>query len=412
MTKIKTCSLTNERKELAVTNHIRTAKKHIERIADVLPQHEDSLENFTYEEGKMGLSLFYCYFAQYTGEDRYFQLAEEYFDKAVSLTKMSSKYKTIYKTDSIDCHFSNLGRFLEFAKKNEFLDMDTNIYLKEVDDVMYDLMKNKIKAGDIDLSSGAMAAGHYFLNRFNSNSLLRSPLEDLILGLEKNANKDEDGDYYWTAPILADNIYLGLSHGSAMIVSFLVAMHENEILPDKCKELIIPAVNFIFKHQRQQERGLFPLILGDEIEPKQFSQCYGDLGTAYSLFRAISVIRDEKLECRVSCVLDKCIERKREDGLTWDASIYYGASGLAALFDKIYRLSAEQKYETAADYWYKQILTYSKCESGVVGYCSMLRSTEEFWNVSFGWGVIGVGISLMKYVRKDLPSLDGLIMTM
>ncbi|CAA9285619.1 MAG: hypothetical protein AVDCRST_MAG56-4228 [uncultured Cytophagales bacterium] len=387
------------------------AEEHVERIAAALPRVAHHLTNYTYEEGLLGLCLFYCYYARYTGDDRHYQAAERYLDQALALVDPKN-YRKVYKTDSLDCHLSNLGRFLEFAVRNGFLDMDTNQYLKNVDEVLYGLMEGKIAAGDVDLGSGAMAGGHYFLSRLASTQTVTPCLERLVAGVAETAVADEQGDYFWRAPSLKNRVYLGLSHGSAMVLSWLAAVAGQGIAAERCAQISRPAVAFVLKHQREQPNGLFPLMLGEQPGPTQFSQCYGDLGVGYGLFRAAQLLDDPHLRHHALTVLEACTRRTYEDRLTGDSSICYGASGLAAVFDKLYRLSTDARFAQRAGYWYEQIPRYFRNggNGDFGGYYSILPGANGLWHTSFSWGMIGTGISLMKQARPDLPPLDGLLM--
>ena len=390
------------------------AEEHIERIAAALPGAARHLTNYTYEEGVLGLCLFYCYYARYTGDDRHYLTAERYLDQALALVD-PKHFRKAYKTDSLDCQLSNLGRFLEFARRNEFLDMDTNAYLAGTDEVLYGLMLGKLRAGDVDMSSGALAAGHYFLARLQSTAAVVPCLERLAAGMAETAGTDADGDLFWRFPIMDNHVYLGVSHGSAMVLAFLAALAERDIAPGQCRGIIRPAAAFVLKHQRDQPKGLFPIRLGDKPEPTQFSQCYGDLGVGYGLFRAAGVWPDPALAQRAAAVLDACAGRTRADRLTADAGLYYGAAGVAATFDKLYRLGAGPACHAAADYWYGQITACARPAPGdddpFGGYRSGVPQASPMWHTSFGWGMIGTGISLMKYVRPNLPPLDGLLLT-
>jgi lantibiotic biosynthesis protein len=191
-------------------------------------------------------------------------------------------------------------------------------------------------------------------------------------------------------------------------------MYELGIRPDTCLRLSRAGADFVLAHRRQQPLGLFPLVLGDDEDEKQFSQCYGDLGPSYGLFRAAQLLPEHThLQAQSRDVLLRCAQRTQADNCTPDGTITYGAAGLAAVFDKLFRLSHDPIYEAAANHWYESILAYVHPDKP---YAHMLNRfghdpNTEFMQISFGWGIIGVGIALMQYHDKSLPPLDGLIMT-
>lgn len=379
----------------------------IQQIAASIPAQAHHCTTFTVQEGWLGLCLFYCYLARFTGDEAHFDQAGIYFDKALPLIG-PQHYTKRFATDSYDSQLAGFGKFIAFAVHHDFLDTDALSYLPTTDEVLIRLMQTKISAGDFDLWSGALATGHYLLQRPNADAQHRQALADIVLGLEKNAQSDPaSGGLYWPAPSLKNRVYLGISHGSAMIMSFLAAVYEQGIEPDRCGELIRKATRFVQSKQRDYPNSLFPDQRNDQPAPTQFSQCYGDLGVGYGLFRANQVLNDPTLGHLTDAVLRNCTERTVELGLTADASITYGASGVAAVFDKLWRLSDNSLYEASANYWYAHIPDYADQANAFAGFDCMIAGVSDATRLSFGWGVIGEGISLMKFLRKELPPLDG-----
>lgn len=387
-----------------------TIETQISNITAALEDKEEFIHSASYEIGLLGLSLYYCYYAKYTGDESYYGKAEEYLVKGLSALDLPN-FKRLYASDSLDSHLAHIGRFLEFSKRQNFLDMDTQEYLQDLDKTLSGLMQSKISIGDFDINSGAMAAGFYYLSRLKNEPRVSEQLSILVHGIKDQAIKDEDGDYYWSSPSLFQRVYLGISHGSCLVISFLANACEQNIEQDACKEILQKAVNFVLKQRwYNNSKGLFPNFIGDPIEPKQFSLCYGDLGVGYALFRAAGVLDDEALSAAVTEILDDCLQRSSKDKLTLDASIIYGAAGLAATYEKLYRLSGDSRFDEAADYWYEQIPAYAVHENEFAGYKTRLLDVGPVWNVSFGWGIIGIGISLMIYKDRSLPPIDALIL--
>lgn len=378
----------------------------VDNITAALNGKEEFIYNASYEIGLLGLSLYYCYLARYTGDETYYNQAEDYLVKGLGALDLPN-FKRLYASDSLDSHLAHIGRFLEFSKRHNFLELDTSEYLKDLDKTLSGLMESKISIGDFDINSGAMAAGYYYLSRLPENPAVSEQLALLVRGIKEQAQTDEQGDYYWTSPSLFQRVYLGISHGSCLIISFLVNVYEQGIEQENCREILQKTVNFLLKQKWDSPyKGLFPNFVGDPIEPKQFSLCYGDLGVGYALYRAAGIL--DNLNDVVNEILDDCLLRKETDKLTLDASIIYGASGLAATWAKLYRLSGDERFREAADYWYQQIAVFAVHDNEFAGFKSRLLDAGPVWNVSFGWGIIGIGISQMIYEKPELPPLDAL----
>lgn len=368
------------------------------------------MNNPSYEAGLLGLSLFYCYFARFTHDDNYFDVAEGFLRRSLSLIQ-GGGYGKLHRADSIDNHLSNAGRFLEFCKQCEYVDLDTNEMLGDVDQTLAKLMLNKAAIGDFDLTSGALAAGYYFLSRLGSQPHLAEHLEILTGELYRRACQDEAGDLYWVSPMFENRIYLGISHGSAMVVSFLANVYDANIARKEIREILPRAISFLLKQRTSRPLMWFPIMCNERFEAKHFCLCYGDLGVGYALLRASTVLADKNLSAIANEILDSCLKRRIEDNYTLDASIVYGASGLAATFEKIHSITNDRRFKDAAGYWLDGIPRYAVHSNGLVGFRSILKTQNNtLWNSSFGWGIAGIGISLMRQKDPTLPEFSSLLM--
>jgi lantibiotic modifying enzyme len=385
----------------------------IDRITEVVEKHEKDnvFCNPSYEKGLLGFSIYYSYLAKFKNLPEYYAKAEECFQRGLQSINTEGAMRP-FITKTIDFHLSQIGRFIEFASTHSLLDMDSTAYLEQLDSVLFKCMVNKIAYGDLDSGSGAMAAGHYFLARAKRGIDMTKQLSTLIEGINNCAKIDDRGGFYWESPLIYNRVYLGISHGSAMIISFLSSVYKLKIEQDKCRTISAKAISFLKKYYSKTEfKGLFPTKIDDKSEPRQFALCYGDLGIAVALNRSLSMIDDENLLMFTKQLLDDCLTRTREDNLTLDASIYYGASGLAIMFEKLSVETGDSRYLRRAEYWFGQIPGYAIGSNEYLGFRSRLiqdYGTWNLWNVSFGWGLLGIGCSLMQFRDTTLPRLANL----
>ncbi|WP_294239879.1 MULTISPECIES: lanthionine synthetase LanC family protein [Chryseobacterium] len=392
---------------------IKDQTKHrqlIDKITESLEKYSDEevLKNVSYETGLLGYSLYYLYLSKYTGDQKYTTTAEEYFNKGLASFNPKT-FQRVHGTDSLDAHLAHIGRYLIFCENNGLLSVSSEEYLLNLDQILFGLMKSKINIKDFDSGTGALAAGYYYLARLKSGSDVQEQLIFLINSINEAAFQDDTGDYYWKCPSLYDRIYLGISHGSSLIISFLTSVYEAGLEIQLCEKIIRKATAFLIKQYRESDyKGLFPNMIGDAIEPMQFALCYGDLGIGYALLRASQLLKDSDTADFANVILNDCLLRTKEDNLTLDAGIFYGASGLAITFDKLGTLSDDIRYIQRADYWNQQILTYAMHSNDFAGFKSRLLEDNILWQVSFGWGILGIGITLMYFDDASLPSFADL----
>ncbi|KEO75942.1 lanthionine synthetase LanC family protein [Anditalea andensis] len=381
----------------------------VEKIAQSLNKNAHMLENFTVEDGWLGACLFYCYYAKYTGDDRHFDKVVAYLDKALPLIDYQC-FKAHYPNDGYDFNLSGLGMFLIKAVDNGFLDMDICPYLEKIDDVLYDQCRDKINHGDFNLSSGALAMGHYLLSNGCRSAKNESLLIEIIEGIEKQAIKSREGGIYWMSTYIKDRVYTGLRHGSVMVISFLSAAFDKGILKDKCLSLIKQGMDFLISCRRNGSNNLFPIYLEDFEQKNEFGLCELEIG--YGLLRGAITLKDASMVAVAKEVLMTCTERCFKDQQNMDASIRHGASGLAYLYERISRMDpTEDKYLQAYDYWIRQLPKYATAQKEFCGFESHLQRASNSYKLSFSGGIIGIGITLMKHLKKDLPRLDGFINT-
>jgi len=396
-------------------------RKLLENIYELVRQNKDYFDDFDYslEMGNGGLLIYYYYHYHYFKEEAYLKIAREEVKKLMSTLEQGIKeFKAKYRTDSLSNSLSGLGKSLLFIEHN----LDNYWAFKSIHDSLYEyfilLNKTNFKNRDFDFNSGALSIGHYFINYYAIYQDPRSKkaLLDIVEAIKENAIHHNDNEIYWKSPVLDDKIYLGLSHGSAMILNFLNKLISLKILKAEDKEirvLLRKAVQFLIKQKRNYSLGLFPINYPDskDFTPTQFSMCYGDLGILYSLYMSCKFQKNKTLENECLDLLISCAKRKKNLETTYDGSIIYGASGLYILFDQLCSKEPLPLFIEARDYWLDNITKYRSDEkTSYVGFKNMFEDQGVNINLSFGWGLIGIAISLMTGYRKDMPKIDELTM--
>lgn len=377
------------------------------------------VDNAAFNMGLPGIALFYYYCYLHSRQSRCLDTFTSLIDRSINILSSITvhEFQQKYRTDSIDNHLSGFGRFLIFSQSKLDGELDIEEILNELDDLLIPLMYSKIQAEDFDIDSGALASGNYFLARFrqSGSSKYRDLLENLVTAIDNSSKRTNTG-IYWVSPTLNNNIYLGLSHGSGMIINFLSKMVDLNIQSDNSINIINQGAAFILSNKRNQIRGLFPHCYffdeKEKSEETQFSQCYGDLGIGYALLKAGKSIDDKKLYGESLEILQECATRKNEDNLTQDAGIIYGASGVACVFDELSQITNNITFEQASKYWFNEITSYAiENRYGKPMFKSMFSLSDVNYHTSFGWGLAGIGAALIRSLdRNKYPCFNELLM--
>jgi len=134
------------------------------------------------------------------------------------------------------------------------------------------------------------------------------------------------------------------------------------------------------------------------------------LGVAYALFKANAFLKDPEIKIQVDAVFEESILRGRTTPYPPDAGITYGAAGLAAFFFKLYEVTGDERFLETSGYWCEQIPSFTVDDERCGGFRSLGNTDYDFWNVSFGWGVIGIGLALMRHLNPEIPEYSELLM--
>jgi lantibiotic modifying enzyme len=384
-----------------------TFEEQISLIADKLQELKTQIPTFGLSSGKLSVALFYCYLSDYQKDEKYLTIAGDVLD--VCFKEMSPK---LYKGHNYFLELSELGIFLEFAKKNNWYSADTEPFLESIDKHLYEYMKKKNALKNLDVYAGALLVGNYYLNRITENDLVEKYISELVFAIDNLKLLDESGGYFWQSPIFNDDrVYTGISHGSAMIINFLCGVHQKGIEMQLCECLIREACLFLQNIKgKVAHKALYPNIIGEKLGEIQLSFCYGDLGTSYALLRASEVLEDEELHQEILNDLHNL--GKLTDAISLninDAGITYGAVGVASIFNKIAKLEKNPIFESYANFWYEKIPDFRTHNNQTIGYQAQFNQYNPATNIAFGEGIAGIGIAMMCFLNKKLPPIYELI---
>ena len=378
----------------------------VAQISEAVPRLAHRITDIGFGSGKMGLTLFYAYLARYTEQSGYTDQAYQWLDntiESIDPQRYRGMASLFYR------ELGELSTVLLFLNQHGLLAFDDSQILTKLDRLLLPFMHRKIDEGDLNVVSGALIAGHYFMHRLDALPEAGQYLEDLIRGIEQNARRDEQGRCYWRWPVVkSDGVYLGMNCGSAMIIAFLSALHEREIQTENSLSLIRSASDYALSCRRDNPASLFPIIVGEPVQRR--SLLHGDLSVGYGLLRGAQVLQDDQRWQEAMDIVYLCGERKtRIEAQVPDASLLYGAGGTAILFDAAYCLTNDIRLQKAASHWYQTVFTYQEHDNEFLGFRARFNQKQPATNVAFHEGIIGMGIALMQHENRSLPSLAPLL---
>lgn len=380
------------------------------------------LDDTTLEGGKSGLALYNFFCHKFYKQEIYKDRAEEQIEQCIEMLSeisASESFTSKFKTDSLSNHIASFGKTLLFAQYRFRYEYDFGEIYNNMSEILFDLNASSFKNKDFDINSGALSAGYFFLNRYfyEKDEFSKHALLHIAAAIDKSAIFNTEDEVYWRSPTLSNQVYLGLSHGSSMIINFITKLFELGVLNqanDDLLKLLENATRFVINRKRNYINGYFPAFYPDEgLKETQFTMCYGDLGVLYSLYNASVVLKRDSFRQDVLDMLLTCAKRKKDINYTYDGGIVYGASGVACIFKELYKRTIDARFKTAYEYWYNEILCYRNPDqkefAGFNNRFEKIKPDDKVFNLTFGWGIMGIGICLMLGIDADLPPVNELM---
>jgi hypothetical protein len=266
---------------------------------------------------------------------------------------------------------------------------------------------------NLEIVNGALSAGLYFLRRAPYSEKARHSLDVLLDTIQTLREGDEEIGYYWTCYVIIEpRVYTGLSHGSAMLISFLTAVHEAGIRQAECATLLHYATKFVLSTQMDPSsfRSSFPLWRGYEQLTSNLCLLYGDLGTVCAIVKAAQLLDNGQYLAEAIRIALRTIDRvSLPQTLLHDASVWYGVAGTYLLYDALFRQTGIEAFATAAAYWLKQFPKRANHQNDYLGFSSHFFGVVPEAQLSFNFGIVGIGLTLIQALSQGAYSLDKFI---
>jgi len=397
--------------------------KILEAIFKEVETHDSLFVNASVDNGSMGVALLYFYYHSYNDKYEYLERGVDMIQKSIeSLSTVSKEkyYEPSYKGDNIINVISSFGKGLLFVENKFNLDFDFHSYYNQLGDVLSASLEKQLQLGNFDYFSGALAPGHYFINSYyyRKDEHSKKMLIKIFNKLKLFAIKDLNEEVYWRSYAYNYTVYLGISHGSAMIINFICKLFDLKILySQEDKNFLKSAMNFIVRKKRKDgDRGYFPNVYyKDKFDTNetQIGMCYGDLGILFVLCNAASILGNSYLNADIHNMLYSYLEKPLDMKRTYDAGILYGASGIYWMFREMNERGILNSCSTTARFWYDQIFSFrDQNRRHYAGFLDAYKGMENEPNkssmYSFLWGISGIAITLMAGQNRELPKINEL----
>jgi tetratricopeptide (TPR) repeat protein len=250
-------------------------------------------------------------------------------------------------------YYINKGIF----DSDPMLDSIDEFYLNRVIPVLY-------TSSNYDLFNGLIGFALYYLQRNKLRYLV------FIAHKLKKISENTHIGTTWRYIHPFDNTVnynMGLAHGHPSVVMALIKIYNLIKSYDKESEAILKIISssaqFLFSIIDDRSWASYPThisldlsnILRTDTESR-LAWCYGDLGVAYTLYRAAQLLRNDVWLNKSLNIIEKTTQRLFSQTGVRDASFCHGVSGIIHFYNIFYRETNYDIYKTAMNFWINVLL--------------------------------------------------------
>ncbi|WP_299315140.1 lanthionine synthetase C family protein [uncultured Aquimarina sp.] len=391
----------------------------LEEINNIL-KNSFNKEDIGVLSGASGISLFHFYYAELLNDNKIADAGVDKISKVVEAINEGYSYPTFCSG------IAGAGWVIEFLKNEDFIEIDTDVLLSELDTYLCNSMETDIKKGNYDFLHGALGYAVYFFKRYeNTNSLeLKLKYKEYLLmfisNLTKVAQRKETNMLWWESA--KNEINISMSHGMSSIINFLSRLYKYEDFKTLVKPLIDGAVAYILscKNNKYDTLSLFPnIIFKDEIIDRnsRLAWCYGDLGIGVTLWQVGKLLDNTAYRKEAIDIVKYTSTRKTyKQTFVKDAGICHGSIGVMNMYNYMYRETKKTLFKEALDFWMDKTIEMAFHDDGYAGYKQFVENMKEGkkgdWKnqTNLLEGIAGIGLSIISYVAPFDTKWDECLM--
>ena len=360
--------------------------------------------------GKSGIILFYYHLYKYTNNEKYFILIN---------SLLNDVLEQINKGEFIFTHCSGISGFawlIQYLEGNNFIENKEAIEIfEQIDNILLEIMYKYGSEENFDFLHGSIGIGLYFIKKEILKKEIFDALSKQIKFLYNSAIKYNDETFQWKFnQERNDNLVefnFGMAHGMASIISFLCLVYEKNIEKELCAEMINGAIKRILICKQLTNSTYFSTgFLSNEellMSNNRLAWCYGNLGTALSLYQAGDIINNELWKNEAINAFKVASKRRdlKEAGID-DACVCHGTAGIALIYKIIYNKTQILEFKETSEFWLNETLKM-KVEIDIFKYWSNIDE-KHVHSINILEGLSGIGLTFLTFL-SDIKWADSLL---
>ncbi|HAS41963.1 MAG TPA: hypothetical protein DCS93_15890 [Microscillaceae bacterium] len=403
---------------LSYTLEKATLIEKLDQIAQLISASHQNETLIGVLNGTSGMALFQFYYAKYLNSESPTDLGEEIIANCIESINEGFGLPTF-------CNgIAGLGWTMDHLQQEDFIEIDNDEILANLDDYLYTQMKADFALNNYDFLHGAIGYGFYFLKRWKNTqdtdlkAQYHTYLLELVSFLKETSEEKPEGTT-WKSIVIQETkqegYNLSLSHGMSSVVSFLNLLYAIDDFKALVEPLLRGAVDYILFYRNKQQEGLslFPSWINpgqDPLYKSRLAWCYGDLGIGLTLWKVAKNLQDSTLADTALDIYTHASQRKDPmDTAVTDAGVCHGSFGIAKMFDKMYQETQNPLFKETAEFWLREALQMDVHPDGLAGYKKFYpKDTNEQWKNDFCLleGITGIGLTLIDFLSETPNNWD------
>lgn len=346
-------------------------------------------------DGIAGISLFKFILGSFFEDEKFKNEGNQLLIKAVE------KLNSGYVSGALYTELLEIAWLIEVMKNNQLLDLDVGNVTEDLEEIFLEFYYENLTKENYDPITGVLSFGYYFLEK-SYNEKYCEKLNEIVDFLYKIIKTNEDQSMYFVSKLKeVDEIYLGITHGSSVVILFLIDCYEKLNL--KNKELSLKMISglllYLYKRQYQNHFQLFPVTMSEHKYSSTYSKnyCYGDIGVIYAILRAEKFLSNDTGLMNATKLIKEFHEKGYDKPfLVAGYGLLYGSAGLAMLSREIFNMTNDKFSLEMHNYHIDKILKKFKPCDEFLGYSGYWNQSIAHTNLSFFEGIVGIGLELIK----------------
>jgi len=388
-------------------NNIAYVKDVLQSIRNQIKDYHKNELNVGVLSGLSGISIFLFHYSEFLQDEEIAHEATELIE--ISIEKLNGTYRLPTFCSGI----SGFAWALDYLYKYDFLDIEVEEYLLQLDTYLYKIMLQDFKQGRYDYMHNALGYAFYFLKRYHNTEIkhlkdqYEQILSEVILNLDEISVNIQNNYAIWVSDVMGQDkpvVNFGLAHGLPSILSFFNKLTQVEKFKDTAKDKIRNLSDFILKNKLKFDNKMgstFPSYLyGTDYKnatESRLAWCYGDLGIASVIWNSGKILNNELLKSEAIEIFKHSSERNTfETTEVKDMYFCHGSFGIVHMYRNIYKDTGIIEFKDTSEFWIKE---------GLKMYEKNITENQGP-ELSILEGLAGVGLVLLSCLKNERMAWD------